>query len=133
MGRRTSRGRLLRVLRATKVRTDEGLWTFAHPRYMKAALEKMNMQTCNPSVSPKLEKELEPEDDEALSAPEQKQYRSVVCLLLYLAKERFDIQSTTRQLCKHLDEQEHEAANEVVEVPPGDEGHGRSFPGADEL
>ena len=88
--------------RATKVRTSEGLMTIPANKYIRDSLEILNMQTCNPSNNPKLEKIQEDGDDDPLEDDLISIYRTVTCRLIYLASERSDIQPTVQRLCKAL-------------------------------
>ena len=61
------------------------------------------MEGCNISVTPKLEKECEVEDEIELEPQEAKVVRTIICRLLYLSSlERSDISSTVRVVCKSL-------------------------------
>ena len=89
-------------LRATKVRTSEGQMTIPANNYIRDSLGILNMQTCNPSNSRRLEKLQADGDDDPLEDNLISIYRTVTCRLIYLASERSDIQSTVQRLCKAL-------------------------------
>ena len=66
---------------------QKGIWVQPYEKYFLNALEAVNMDKCNASTSPKLDKAHLDGDDEPHPTPEK--YRSSVCSLLYLSKRRY--------------------------------------------
>jgi hypothetical protein len=89
-------------LKADKIRTDDSILTLANRRYIDSALEVMGLSKCNPSTSPKVDKDVMPGDEIELEQAEVGPYRTATCKLIYLSRRRWDIQAAVRILCTQL-------------------------------
>ena len=83
-------------------------------RYADAVLDLLDMKACNPSTSPKLDKQTEPEDEQLSDQPAR--FRSCVGILLYLARRRPDLQAVLRWLCKRARESDRNAERQLHKV-----------------
>ena len=84
----------------SKYRTNHAMVVHPHVRCIEESLKIMGLEQCNPSNSPKLDKENISGDEKLFE--QAAEYHTVVCKLINLSNQRPDIQSTMRWLCEEL-------------------------------